>query len=90
MAGEEYGLITFQSTSFALQGENVFKGEDISFKTIPTPREVSHSCGLAIVFAPDDMVKVKEMIDNNKLSIDRLYRFIKYRDKSKNKVEKIL
>lgn len=90
MKGEEYGLLTFQSTSFALQGEKVFKKEDISFKTIPTPREVSHSCGLAIIFIPDDINKVKKMIEDDELSIDSLYRFIKYKDKNKNKAEKIL
>ena len=52
---EEYGLITFKSTQFALQGESIFKEEEIDFKTIPTPREVSHSCGLALLFAIDDL-----------------------------------
>ncbi|HLR21696.1 MAG TPA: DUF3343 domain-containing protein [Tissierellaceae bacterium] len=88
MSQRENGLITFESTSLALQGEAVFKQENIDFKTIPTPREVSHSCGLALLFDSDDIDKVKDVIEKGKINIDSLYKFIKY--ENRNKAEKIL
>lgn len=85
---EEYGLITFKSTQLALQGEANFKEADIHFKTIPTPREVSHSCGLSLLFAIDDLKGVKELIETGKLNIDELYRYFK--EGHKARAEKIL
>lgn len=88
MKREEYGLLTFKSTHLALQGERIFKERDIVFKTIPTPREVSHSCGLALLFISDDIEKVKEMVKEGILDIDGLYSYIK--EDHKNIAEKLL
>nr|WP_300003924.1 DUF3343 domain-containing protein [Tissierella sp.] len=74
---EEYGLTTFKSTQFALQGEIVLKEAGVIFKTIPTPREVSHSCGLSLLFALDDVEKIKAFIKAEKMSIDGLYKYKK-------------
>lgn len=84
---EEYGLLTFKSTQFALQGEKVFKKEAIDFKTIPTPRDVSHSCGLSLLFAIDDLEDVKKLIKEEKIKIDELYRYFK--EKHRGRAEKI-
>lgn len=88
MKREEYGLITFKSTHLALQGEAIFKEKNMIFKTIPTPREVSHSCGLALLFTSEDIDKVKDMIKDNLIDIDGLYRYIK--EGNKNLAEKLL
>lgn len=85
---EEYGLTTFKSTQLALQGESVLKEENITFKTIPTPREVSHSCGLALLFAIDDVGQVKCLIEEKRLNIDGLYKYTK--ENHRAKAEKIL
>lgn len=85
---EEYGLTTFKSTQFALQGESILKEEKIIFKTIPTPREVSQSCGLALLFGIDDIEEVKNLIEEKRLNIDGLYKYIK--ENHRAKAEKIL
>lgn len=85
---KEHGLVTFESTQFALQAETVFKDKGISFKTIPTPREVSHSCGLALLFEPGDIGKVEELAEGKEINIDGLYRYLK--EKHKARAEKIL
>lgn len=85
---EVYGLLTFKTTSLALEGEQMLKEKDISFKTIPTPRVVSHSCGLALLFAYDDIDNIKEMIEEDKIHMDNLYKFVK--DKGNDKADKIL
>lgn len=85
---EEYGLTTFKSTQFALQGESVLKEENIIFKTIPTPREVSNSCGLALLFGIDDLGEVRNLIEEKRLNIDGLYKYIK--ENHRANAEKIL
>lgn len=88
MNKEIYGLITFKSTNFALQGEEILKDNDLTFKTIPTPRDVSTSCGLSLLFLEEDIDKVKKLIDQEILKIDSMYRYSKSSQGSR--VEKIL
>ena len=88
MKKEEYGLLTFKSTHLALQGEQIFKNNNLVFKTIPTPREVSYSCGLALLFIKDDIDKVEDMVNEGILNIDGLYKFIK--EEHKNIAERVL
>lgn len=88
MNKEIYGLVTFKSTNFALQGEQIFKDNDLVFKTIPTPREVSTSCGLSLLFLEEDIDRVKGLIDKGSLSIDSLYKY--YKSSQGSKAEKIL
>lgn len=88
MVEETYGLVTFKSTNYALQGEQIFKENRLTFKTIPTPREVSTSCGLSLLFLVGDIEKIKELIEKGHLAIDGLYKYLKSSDGSK--AEKIL
>lgn len=88
MKKEIYGVATFKSTHHTIQAEGFFKNRDISFKTIPTPREITRSCGLAIVFTLDDLEGVREMIDSSEINIDSLYEYTK--SKEGNKAEKIV
>ncbi len=87
MKREEYGLTTFKSTHYAIQAEKILKENDIFFKTIPTPREVSHSCGLSLLFTLESIDKVKCLIEDEKIQVDGLYKFIK--DGPKSIAEKI-
>lgn len=77
MTKEIYGLVTFKSTNYSLLGEGVFKENSLVFKTIPTPRDVSTSCGLSLLFLMDDIDRVKELISEGKLNIDSMYIYSK-------------
>lgn len=88
MTKEIYGLITFKSTNYALQGEQIFKENNFIFKTIPTPRDVSTSCGLSLLFLVEDIDKVKDLVNQGDLNIDSMYKYFKLRQGSK--AEKIL
>ena len=78
MKNQEFGVITFKSTHYAIQGEKKFLDlDEISIRTIPTPREVSHSCGLALKFDLDDLEKVKSIIESEGIEIDEMYRIVK-------------
>lgn len=77
MIKEEFAVITFKSTHHAIQGEAMLKKEDIDFRTIPTPREVSTSCGLAIKFNLEILDDIIEIIEDKKMEIDSVYKIVK-------------
>ncbi|KRQ85961.1 hypothetical protein ABG79_02265 [Caloramator mitchellensis] len=68
-------LITFDSTNFAIQCESVIKSEKIQGTIMPTPREITKSCGISIKIKPDDLDKVIELIKNQKIRVKMLYKF---------------
>lgn len=73
---ERYYVITFASVSYAMSAESVFKEQEINYKTIPTPREISSSCGLAIRFNEELLEEVKSKIVD-KINYQGLYLFTK-------------
>ncbi|NMA87036.1 MAG: DUF3343 domain-containing protein [Tissierellia bacterium] len=77
MLNREFGVITFKSTNYAMKSELAFKNEEIVFRTIPTPREITHSCGLAIRFDLRDVDLAKEIVDKNHLNIDGIFKVVK-------------
>ncbi|MBS4536978.1 DUF3343 domain-containing protein [Clostridium sp. D2Q-11] len=77
MLDREIYVITFDSTHHAIKAEKEIKKEDINIKTIPTPREVSVSCGLSLKFDYIDLNRIKSIIQVNNLSISGIYKIIK-------------
>ena len=77
MGDKQFGVITFKSTSHAIKGESVFKKGNIKFRTIPTPREITHSCGLAIKFSLNDIDFAKNIVNENNLNIEGMFKIIK-------------
>ncbi|MEG0641012.1 MAG: DUF3343 domain-containing protein [Clostridium sp.] len=72
---DKYIVITFESVNFAMQTESVLKGKDIRHQIIPTPREITLSCGLSIKMAYDNLKDIREMIDSSTIRIKKLYVF---------------
>ncbi|HLR36267.1 MAG TPA: DUF3343 domain-containing protein [Tissierellales bacterium] len=87
MKKEDFGVVTFESTSHAIRGEKSLKEENIKIKTIPTPREITSSCGLSIRFNLEDLNTIENVIESNKLAISGIYKMIK--EGLKYTVEKI-
>ncbi len=46
----EYGVVLFHTTSAALRAEKVLQRAGLTVKLIPTPREFSSDCGIALRF----------------------------------------
>lgn len=90
MKEEIYGLITFKSTHHTIQAEGFLKDKGIDFKTIPTPREITKSCGLAILFDLDDMHLVEDVINEDIIKLDSVYKYTKSKSRKNNNAEKIL
>ncbi len=64
-------LLTFPSVNFAIRAEKTLIGEGIETKMIPTPRDVSTSCGLCLLIPIEQLEAIESgSID---LVVDRLY-----------------
>ncbi|MGE5545167.1 MAG: DUF3343 domain-containing protein [Bacillota bacterium] len=50
----DYCVVTFASTSGALKGEKLMKAANREFVIMPTPREITSSCGLSLKIRPED------------------------------------
>lgn len=85
---DKFGIVTFNSTHHAIKAEGIFKSREMIFKTIPTPREITLSCGLSIRFDINDVEKVKKLVDEDGLLVKGIYEFIK--DEKGTRLEKIL
>lgn len=77
---EKYLLLTFTTVSHTMQIEKELKTLEKNFKTIPTPREVSRSCGLAILLDPIELDFIKNLKKEGK-TIDYVWTFEKTEDR---------
>lgn len=71
-------VISFNSTHHAIKSEKRLKEELIELRMIPTPREITASCGLSIKFNGTDIEKVsnimKQLIEKEDISIKGIFR----------------
>lgn len=83
---EKKYVITFNSTHHAIRGEKLLLNENLKVRTIPTPREITESCGLSIKFIEEDLEKIKYIIKENELNIKGIYELTKDKDKKSIKL----
>ncbi|MDD2620595.1 MAG: DUF3343 domain-containing protein [Syntrophomonadaceae bacterium] len=87
IGSDNFILITFASTSHALKAEKVLKSNEAEFMIIPTLREISTSCGLSIKILEDSINHYYEILLQNKVKTDGVFRVKK--EGNKNHVDKI-
>ncbi|MCT4618087.1 MAG: DUF3343 domain-containing protein [Marinisporobacter sp.] len=83
MLEQEFYVIAFESTHHAIQTENRLK-EQFSIETIPTPREISASCGLSIKFSLETFSEIMKALGEDQEKMD----VYKIKKRGKNKVVK--
>ncbi|TCO77996.1 DUF3343 domain-containing protein [Marinisporobacter balticus] len=73
MLEQEFYVISFESTHHAIQTETRLK-KDFTIETIPTPREISASCGLSIKFSLEKFSEVMKALgsDQEKVSLFKI------------------
>lgn len=69
----DYIIVTFESSNFTMQAESVFKKLQIESQIIPTPREITLSCGMSILTHKDNLNKIEELILENKIKVKEIY-----------------
>jgi hypothetical protein len=57
------GVVLFHTTTSALRAEKILQKNGLTVKLIPTPRELSSDCGIALRFEWDDRERVAAGLD---------------------------
>jgi hypothetical protein len=70
----EYGVILFHTTSSAIRAEKVALKTGFDCKLIPTPREFSSDCGIALRFAWGDADVIKGCLEETGVELANVHR----------------
>lgn len=70
---EIFYVISFDSTHHAIKAEKLFKEANLNIKMMPTPREITASCGLSIRFEEADLGEVEKIISDEELNVKGKY-----------------
>jgi hypothetical protein len=68
-----YGVVLFFTNSSVMRAEKLLTKAGYSIKIIPTPREFSSDCGVALRFDWADYEQVKLILDTAHLEIDAIH-----------------
>lgn len=59
----EQGVILFHTTSSVMRAEKILQKNGVAVKLIPTPRQFSSDCGMAVRFAWQDQERVWTVLE---------------------------
>ncbi len=67
-----FGVILFYTSSAALRSEKLLLKDGFSVKLIPTPREFSSDCGMALRFDWCDEPRVRALLNSANVEISSI------------------
>ncbi len=70
-------VVVFESTHYAIAAEKLFKELKLPVEIIPTPREITSSCGLSIKFNEGLMEEIKGILKDGNILIKGIYQMIR-------------
>ena len=57
------GVVIFHTSSAAIRSEKILLKSGLTVKLIPTPREFSSDCGIALRFEWDEEANVRQLLE---------------------------
>jgi hypothetical protein len=66
-------LIVFESVHQAIRAEQLLLKAGLQVELLPTPREISFSCGQSLSFQPDDFDIAREILQREKVAFRGIY-----------------
>ena len=69
------GVVIFHTSSAAIRSEKILLKSGLAVKLIPTPREFSSDCGIALRFDWDQEVNVRRLLETAGVDIAAIRRF---------------
>ena len=84
----EMYIVSFNSTHHAIRLDKTLRESGIRATTLPTPREITASCGISIRFLYEDIESVKKILNENSIEYKGIYR-IKRLENGTKQVESI-
>ncbi len=77
MENKDFCVIVFESTHFAIAAESRLKEKSFNIEIIPTPREITASCGLSIKFPSEQITTVQREMEEGKIGIKGIFEVIR-------------
>jgi len=71
---DNYSVVIFYSTSAAIRAESLARKDKLIVKLIPVPRNLSSDCGICLRFNNEDKQKIKEILKENKIEYENIYK----------------
>lgn len=68
-----YGIVLFYTTSAVMRAEKVLNKANVNVKLIPTPRELSSDCGIALRFDWEQAGNIEAILDEANVEIAGVY-----------------
>ena len=84
----EMYIVSFNSTHHAIRLDKLLGESSVRATTLPTPREITASCGISIRFLYDDTESVKKILNENSVEYKGIYK-IKRLENGTKEVENI-
>lgn len=84
----EMYIVSFNSTHHAIRTEKILNENNITCTTLPTPREITASCGISIRFLLEDLDTVKNLLVSSEVDYKGIFKIQKLSD-GKKSVEQI-
>ena len=69
----QYSVVLFRSTAHAMRAEKVLERAGLRIKMIPTPRQLSSDCGIALRFDRTEAERVESTLRENKVPTNGIY-----------------
>lgn len=66
----EYSVVLFHSTNFAVWANKVFKREGLDSKLVPVPRHLSSDCGYSVRIETNASAMAIELMESNGIEYD--------------------
>ncbi len=67
------GIVLFDSIHYVLVAERVFKEREVWCDLVPTPRDLSSDCGMAVEFRACDLDAVREVLADRRVKAQAVY-----------------
>ena len=69
----ERNYILFNNHTNGLKLESFLKKNSIKYTISPTPRKLSTSCGISVMYKKEDEQKIKEIVKDNDIEVKGFY-----------------
>lgn len=70
-----YGVVLFFTTTSAIRAEKHLRAEGFPVKLIPTPREFSSDCGIALRFEWVDHERIFTLLKGARIEVESIHRW---------------
>ena len=84
----EMYIVSFNSTHQAIKCDKTFEKNEMDYAVLPTPREITQSCGISIKFSIGNIDNVKKIMNENQIEYKGNYKIVKL-ETGKKQVEQI-